>query len=312
MDMEQESENENEVVNLFKAKVINVGILANILKAVSFTDKVNVLIKSTGLKFTVEEGKYVQASAFLPSGAFDEYAVNTPKDSNDEIQFRIPLKELIGFLKMFSHGHNEGRFGSTTTVHNDNTNQPQPQPILPPPSPSQATLCLRYEYVGAPFTLVLDEGPTITDFYLQTEELDDLMEVDIENEACHLMFRSEPLRELFGEIESNAPEHLHIKVVPRKKVKFSGKGVCGLMKVNLPESAKDVIVDFDCDILTRASYRFSVFRYSFKALNLCDKISLKIGGDGLLRMVFLVTAGTTESYVEFFCLSQIPDEDIED
>ena len=102
--------------HLLVAQMDNARVLSNILKAVQFKEVTNVpnlkfnslfkclcmydqlatcAVSSTGLKFTTEQSKCVQANAFIQAGMFQQYNY---RDSDHSV-FAINLNALIvGYL----------------------------------------------------------------------------------------------------------------------------------------------------------------------------------------------------------------------
>jgi len=83
-------------IGCFAARVENVVAVASLLKSVAFDEKVNVFVDTVGLKFTVEEGKCVQASVLIPKASFLDFHV-----AEENVSFKIPFKELLDCLKVF-------------------------------------------------------------------------------------------------------------------------------------------------------------------------------------------------------------------
>jgi len=284
-----ESEGDNRGYSL-QAKIANVTSVANLLKSIAFCEKVNIFANQTGLRFIVEEGKYVQACVYTPKELFQEFEVT--QDEEEEIAFKIPLKELLDCLKIFC---SDGRSHESFITE----------------SGSNTSLTLQYRNNGSPFLLLLDENGITTNVQLRTEPVDEIMDFDQDSTTCKIILRSDYMRELFSEIDGNGPEQVQISVNPNEDMKISGTGISGLMEVIIPQQC-ELVESFSCTSVSSAYYSFPVLRHSFKPLYLSQKFSLKMDSNGILGLSFLVQV-KPDVFVEFYCLPQIhEDADSED
>jgi len=113
-------------------------------------------------------------------------------------------------------------------------------------------------------------------------------------------------------VDNNGPEVVEIQVIPKERIMvISGQATSGLMEVMIPETSS-VVDYFDCgEELSKARYRLSVLKYAFKAIQIGDKLVLKMNSEGILSLSFLLTT-KADSFVEFFViplqLEEIGDE----
>jgi len=271
-------------IGCFAARVENVVAVASLLKSVAFDEKVNVFVDKIGLKFTVEEGKCVQASVLIPKASFLDFHV-----AEEDVSFKIPFKELLDCLKVFySDSRNESL--SETASH--------------------TSMRLSYEAHGSPFVLQLEESGVVTDFQLRTEECDDLMTFQLDPIICKVILRSDHMSDLLTEIEGNSPETVQIEVPLRGPVKISGIGLSGNMEVTIPIDSS-VVESFECSNAISGHYSFPILRYAFKALNLSQVMALKMDPSGILSLSFLMPT-KSDSFVEFYCIPKAGEDDDDD
>ncbi|CAG9104481.1 unnamed protein product [Plutella xylostella] len=84
----------------FTASMDSGKILCSLLKAIQFQESAVFCAMPEGLKVTVEEGKCVQASAYVPSDNFNEYHVRPDAD----VMFKVSLAVLTECLNIFGSG----------------------------------------------------------------------------------------------------------------------------------------------------------------------------------------------------------------
>jgi len=270
--------------------VEQIPVLANLLKSIAFTHKVNVGVMPSGLRFTVEEGKYIQASVTINRDIFDEFCI--PSDDSD-VSFKIPFKELLDCLKFFC---SEGRGGESTFSTTTGLGR-------------HSSLKLMYKSYGSPLKLLLDENGVVTDFQIKTEPFaEDLMEFAMEGSVtCKLILVSEQMSDLLAEFESNNPGMIRIAIIPDQELRLCCDGIAGIMTCSIPYNS-EMVQGFECLSECHVSYKFSMLRHTFRAMNMSQTMSIKIDSNGILCLTFLM-ATKTDSFVEFFCLPNSMEEE---
>lgn len=88
----------------FVAKLGNLKIIVQLLKAINFKETATCFGTQNGLKVTVEDAKCMQGSAYIPSRVFQEFTLK------EDVIFRINLNVLVDCLCMFwSNVNAQGR-----------------------------------------------------------------------------------------------------------------------------------------------------------------------------------------------------------
>ncbi|KAA0198978.1 hypothetical protein HAZT_HAZT010767 [Hyalella azteca] len=259
-----------------------------------------VCASANGLKVTVEEGKTLQANAFIQAEFFQDYHIK-----EEVLTFKINLWVLVECLSIFGSRSSPGM---------------------------SAALKLMYNGHGSPLSLLirLEEGGAVTDCKIVTrdacESLDFNFSSDRELEIsgvhavlvilqCNrvvnkLIMRSECLREVFSELDqSSAFLSFHITTSPAN-LRLSTSGNYG---TDIPGDS-EMIETFKCSSATSHSYRMSLLHTTFKfsymrtqglhpvqALAAAQKVSLRVDERGFMCLQFMIKAeGNEIAFVEFF------------
>lgn len=274
----------------FSGCVRQTSALASLLRCLSFSADVNVSLDSSEprrLRFTGEEGKYVQASVLIHPDIFHDLMVS---EEHPDLLFKIFTKDLLGMIKLLVSGGDGS--DSHTGVSTDESSTS---------SSTKSTLTLIYESWGHPFKILLDDKGVKTDVEIRTCPYDEgFMQVEMEEESeiCKIIVKSEEFSDLLAELESNNAETIRISIIPDQEMKLSCDGITGIMTCSIPYDS-EIIHGFDCTAECHVSYRFSILRYAMRTMTKSLKVALRIDSRGVLALTFLMTT-KTESYVEFY------------
>lgn len=267
---------------IFVAKLHNAKNLSSMLKAVHFKDVATIFISSNGLKVTVEEGKYVQASAFIQSSIFQEYEF-----TEDSATFQINLSVLLECLHIFSNSTSK-ECGSYTALK----------------------IC--YAGHGTPLKLLLaeDDG-VVTDCSINTVEPEELANfsfssADVVNK---IIMKSLALRDAFQELDMTS-EFIQILMSPDTPYfRISTFGNTGSAHIDYP-SDSDMVETFECTKVQSNRYKTSLMKPSTKSLVLSSKVSIRMDDKGFLSLQYMILNEDGQiCFVEYLCS---PNEDEED
>jgi len=267
---------------IFVAKLDNAKNLSNMLKAVHFKETATVFLSANGLKVTVEEGKYVQASAFVQSSIFPEY--NFEEES---ATFQINLSVFLECLHIFGASSSK-ECGSHTALK----------------------MC--YAGHGTPLKLLLaeDDG-VLTDCSINTQEPDELADfnfssADVTNK---IIMKSVALKDTFQELDMTS-EYIQILMSPDTPyLRISTFGNTGSTHVDYP-SDSDMIETFECTKVQSNRYKTSLLKPSTKCLLPSNKVSMRMDNKGFLSLQYMILNEDGQiCFVEYLCS---PNEDIDD
>ncbi|XP_018009885.1 cell cycle checkpoint protein RAD1 [Hyalella azteca] len=261
------------------AKIDNANIVLHLLKTISFRETATVCASANGLKVTVEEGKTLQANAFIQAEFFQDYHIK-----EEVLTFKINLWVLVECLSIFGSRSSPGM---------------------------SAALKLMYNGHGSPLVLLLEEGGAVTDCKIVTRDACESLDFNFSSDRVvnKLIMRSECLREVFSELDqSSAFLSFHITTSPAN-LRLSTSGNYGVVQTDIPGDS-EMIETFKCSSATSHSYRMSLLHTTFKALAAAQKVSLRVDERGFMCLQFMIKAeGNEIAFVEFFCC---PEEELMD
>ncbi|KAF2367177.1 Rad1/Rec1/Rad17 [Trinorchestia longiramus] len=232
-----------------------------------------------GLKFTLEEGKTLQANAFIQAEFFQDYNI-----LEEMLTFKVNLNVLVECLSIFGSRSSAG--------------------ITP-------ALQLMYNGSGCPLILLLEESGAITDCKIVTRDASESLDFNFSNDRVvnKLIMRSECLREVFAELDQSS-EFLtfHITASP-PSLRLTTDGNYGVVQTEIPGDS-EMMETFKCSSSTSHSYKMYLLHTTMKALAAAQKVSLRVDERGFLCLQFMIKTETNEiAFVEFFCC---PEEDVTD
>ena len=281
-------------VSQITAQLQNAKALLQFLKALNFTDDVTLVFNENGLKLTVEEARTFQASAFLQKEIFRTFEFpeadgggNEEDDDDDEtaVSFKLSLSSLVQCL---------GMFGSS-------------------PGGAQPVLCIRYASGGEdPLQLWLEESGVVVEIRAQTREPESMIDFEFAKGviAAKVIMLSERLRDVLNDLDHGS-EWVEVRVCPKTRtLHLSTSSTNGDMETEIPEVEGGVVAHFEApNGEVRARYRMSLFRHALRPLGISEKMSLRIDGNDVLCLQFMVRVEEHKSFLEYICLPEINDAD---
>ena len=264
---------------VFVAKLHNAKNLSNMLKTVHFKEVATVFISANGLKVTVEEGKYVQASAFIQSSIFQEYHF-----VEESATFQINLSVLLECLHIFGASTSK-EYGSYTALK----------------------MC--YAGHGTPLQLLLaeDDG-VITDCSITTQEPEELVDFNFSSADVvnKIIMKSVALRDAFQELDMTS-EFIQIIMSPDTPYfRISTFGNTGSAHIDYPNDS-DMVETFECEKVQSNRYKTSLLKPSTKSLLLSNKVSIRMDDKGFISLQYMILNEDGQiCFVEYLCS---PNED---
>ncbi|ODN02693.1 Cell cycle checkpoint protein RAD1 [Orchesella cincta] len=270
----------NSPLILIKADNLGVTTVTSLLKTINFCEKVNVFVSAAGIRFIVEEGRYVQAGVLFKSELFRTFNCN-----EELVGFKIPFKELLDCLKIL------GGDSKSSNITNDTVDGVG----APVGVGSSRSMQITYSGYGSPFALSLEENGMITEIELRTEEEEVITDYDGIDRKWDITMDSRLLHEYLFELEGYSPENVTIRVVPDSCLQFRATGAAGSLKISIPKTCGGI--ERFCSVANQESarYKFSILRHSFKMIHAAEKVVLQMGDNEVLsiRLIFKETMGTT-------------------
>ncbi|KIP02645.1 hypothetical protein PHLGIDRAFT_78869, partial [Phlebiopsis gigantea 11061_1 CR5-6] len=183
---------------------------------------------------------------------------------------------------------------------------------------------MSYAGPGYPLTFLIAEetgGPTAT-VELTTFEPEPQLELpfDADDAVLRIILKSSWLRDALSELDPSCEKLTIIGNPPpasgraarmsEPRLRLKAAGTFGTTEMDYP-SDKEVLETCDCTLPVSFSYSFKHIAKSARALQASHKTSLRIDGDGLLSLQFLMPAPTKKggmgasncAFIEFRCLA---------
>ncbi|EEZ97345.1 cell cycle checkpoint protein RAD1 [Tribolium castaneum] len=260
---------------LFSAEISDFRTVHNVLRAISFKDYAILRPTEEGLKFTLEEMKSVEISAYVPRNMFSYYRIA----DNADVSFKISMKVFTECLNIFG---DEG-------------------------NPS---IKLSYKNEGAPLCLIVkhsEENITV-DCEIKTLNADDSPDFSLAEE-CNLnkvVFNANMLTEVLQRLDNGADD-ITISLNPDPPhFTLSTTGIAGESKVNIPRQS-DSITIFQCQKKSSWKYAFHHIRQILKVMNYANKVAVFSGETGLLGLQLVINSDERQMYVEYYVTSLFGD-----
>ncbi|KRY09486.1 Cell cycle checkpoint protein RAD1, partial [Trichinella patagoniensis] len=252
---------------LFRGDTDFTRAIHSMIKAVMFRDTGTVFFTENGMKITVEDYQYVQANVFVQRAMFNDYVL-----VGSGIDFRIKLPMLCECLNFL---------GSSTSG-----NGPR--------------LELSYMRDGAPLRLILEECGVVTDCRIKTLRPEDYVEFDFSTDkiTCKVIMKPDFLRDAFLDVDSSS-EYLELKIDAGKGFTIAATGPTGDVKTEFPRNS-DVIEIFSCSESQHRKFRMSLLKPAVKALQLANKVSIRLDNKGFLSIQYMIDFNGETSFIEFF------------
>ncbi|ORY37884.1 Rad1/Rec1/Rad17 [Leucosporidium creatinivorum] len=205
-------------VEILSATVTDVRPLASMLRALNFRPKAVMEIRDHGIKITVEEGRSIQAAAYLTSNSFASYSFTleaparaspTPSTDSQDMEddaphciFGISLSTVLECLNIFGNATASGGGGGKEWPR-----RMSDQAELEKKDDGKVTsMRMSYSGEGEPLVLLLEESGIVTRCEITTYEPDTLMDLafDDDTRVQKLIMKSEWLRDAFLELDPSS------------------------------------------------------------------------------------------------------------
>ncbi|KAK3710736.1 checkpoint clamp complex protein Rad1 [Vermiconidia calcicola] len=279
-----------------------------LLRCISFSKKSRVRISAEGIRFSTEEGSIMEAFVFLEKSLFTSYTYNAPPplSSQEDVPappyLEINLTALLETLNIFglsdpasAMGKRGGEYDSFAT-HRLNRHNAFSTHALGMP----AGICtFSYAGSGSPLSIHMSESGVTTTCDLTTYEASTTEEIPFNRDSLALktIMRASSLLDTVTELSSMNPETITITATPgsaaSNNISFTSTGSLGSATVdfttNTPLSTTAPILEtFQCPRKTSASFKFGLVKAAQRAMASATKVSLRLDGEGVLSLQFLV------------------------
>ncbi|XP_034667161.1 cell cycle checkpoint protein RAD1 [Drosophila subobscura] len=255
----------------FVGRVDHVKTFNTAIKSICFNDYAVLHISDEGLRITVEQGRSLQATLFMPPGAFTEFHVQ------DFQSFGLKLNDLSECLNLF---------GS-----------------------ADCSIRMMYKDQGECLYLILypyDDEDVSTECAIKTMDCEEPIDHDMNLKGTDLnviFARGPNLYKIFHELDKSAEEFEFITSPDSPYFKITTVGV--LQAVFSVEVAKtsSMMMMFNCRQTVTARYKSQQIRLTNKAMQAATKVAIKTNSIGLLELHLVIQGeGQEEIFVQFYVI----------
>ncbi|KAL8731946.1 MAG: hypothetical protein Q9166_003078 [cf. Caloplaca sp. 2 TL-2023] len=307
---------------LFTAVSGSVRHLFQLLKCINFAAKSQVRITPEGLRFTVEDSRVIQGTAFLEKSLFTSYTYvptsssQDDEDLDDTAVFQISLTALLETLQIFGVNEAKDRWASRDSAYGSITGSlgrggraaAFGNRVL-----GMTGVCrLSYAAKGEPLCVVLEEGGVTTTCEMVTYEPEYQDEIPLQRDALALkiIMRSTWLHDAVNELSSTSPSRLTIAASPSAPyLVLSSNGPLGSAAVEFSKD-QQLLETFQVPKRTVSRYKYSLIKAASRAMSIASKVSMRGDVQGVLSLQFMIEVeGIGVSFVDFRFVPFLPEDD---
>ncbi|OBT54933.1 hypothetical protein VE04_04385 [Pseudogymnoascus sp. 24MN13] len=300
-------------VPIFNAVSTSVRQLCQLLNCIRFAPKVQIHISPEGIQFAVEEGRVMQATAFLDKALFTSFTYNPPtSDVNDTAEppsFQVSLTALLETLQIFGASEASSRFSKPESDEYATSIRPHRITAFSNQTLGMTGVC-RFSYlgVGEPFRVILEESGVTTTCNLNSYEPENADEIPFNKQELEvkIIMQAQFLYDAFLEIASmtatSATSSNRLKVVASPNSPFfslSATGSLGSTTVEFSKS-RDLLETFSVSRNWTQYYKFEMVKAAVEAMKLASKVSFRGDSQGVLSLQFMIEVdGGGISFIDF-------------
>ncbi|KAH9826619.1 Cell cycle checkpoint protein RAD1 [Teratosphaeria destructans] len=292
--------------HLFSATSSSARQLLILLRCISFAKTAQVRISPEGIRFTTEDGSFIEAFVFLDKSLFASYTYHAPPppssqdDPPDPPIFEISLDALLETLNIFSLSdpHAARRPGDHDSFAAHRLHRHAGINAFSNPTLGVSGVCtFTYQGEGQPLTIYMSDAGVTTTCDLTTYEAEGTEEIPFARDAVAVktIMRSNALLDAIAELSSLNPEILTITASPSSRpgadLSLSASGALGSATVEFQaDGAGDtpILETHQCGAKTAASFKFALVKAAQRAMASATKVSVRLDREGVLSLQFLV------------------------
>lgn len=301
---------------LFRAMATSTRPIYQLLRCVSFSNKVHVEISEDGIKFIADHTRVMQGMASLSKSMFATYSLNLPRgrrednDNDDEdddeeavpATFQISLPAFLEALQIFGvtdapsrqlkqdpdgyrnlrgdkggHGGNNGRTQVTDAFSHQILGMP-------------GTCSISYVEDGAPFGIILEESSVKTTCNLATyvPEALEAIPFDRDNLVFKMIMQPRWLLDALVELAPSSPNLLTLAVTSREPyLRLTCNGNLGSASVDFSRG-RNLFESITVSERWSQSFKFDLIKSATEAMRIASKVSIRGDRQGVLSLQFMV------------------------
>ncbi|KAK1690236.1 DNA repair exonuclease rad1 [Colletotrichum godetiae] len=311
------------VYPLFRAVASSTRPLYQLLRTISFSNKVHVQLQEDGIRFAADLSRVMQGkmtdhrlgTAFLDKKLFTSYALNLA-DDEPLPNFQITLPALLETLQIFGAVDVATRTQKAEQdPYRSNLRNYRPDAFSNQTLGIGGTCSLVYTEEGGQFNIIIEESGVKTTASLTTylPEIPEEIPFDRENLSFKIIMQARYLLDALAELAPTGPSRLTISASKNQPyLSLSGAGDLGSSTVDFAKG-RELLETFSIQDRWTQTYKFDLIKSSSEAMRIASKISFRGDAQGVLSLQFMVEVeGGGVSFLDFRFVPFITHDDDED
>ncbi|KAK1636042.1 DNA repair exonuclease rad1 [Colletotrichum phormii] len=308
---------------LFRAVASSTRPLYQLLRTISFSNKVHVQLQEDGIRFAADLSRVMQGkmtdhrlgTAFLDKKLFTSYSLNLA-DDEPLPNFQITLPALLETLQIFGAVDVATRTQKAEQdPYRSNLRNYRPDAFSNQTLGIGGTCSLVYTEEGGQFNIIIEESGVKTTASLTTylPEIPEEIPFDRENLSFKIIMQARYLLDALAELAPTGPSRLTISASKNQPyLSLSGAGDLGSSTVDFAKG-RELLETFSIQDRWTQTYKFDLIKSSSEAMRIASKISFRGDAQGVLSLQFMVEVeGGGVSFLDFRFVPFITHEDDED
>ncbi|KAI3547974.1 repair protein Rad1/Rec1/Rad17 [Colletotrichum abscissum] len=296
---------------LFRAVASSARPLYQLLRTISFSNKVHVQLQEDGIRMTDNR----LGTAFLDKKLFTSYSLNLAEDEPLP-NFQITLPALLETLQIFGAVDIATRTQKAEQdPYRSNLRNYRPDAFSNQTLGIGGTCSLVYTEEGGQFNIIIEESGVKTTASLTTylPEIPEEIPFDRENLSFKIIMQARYLLDALAELAPTGPSRLTISASKNQPyLSLSGAGDLGSSSVDFAKG-RELLETFSIQDRWTQTYKFDLIKSSSEAMRIASKISFRGDAQGVLSLQFMVEVeGGGVSFLDFRFVPFITHEDDED
>ncbi|OHE90771.1 repair protein Rad1/Rec1/Rad17 [Colletotrichum orchidophilum] len=296
---------------LFRAVASSTRPLYQLLRTISFSNKVHVQLQEDGIR-NIDHGL---GTAFLDKKLFTSYSLNLAEDEPLP-NFQITLPALLETLQIFGAVDVATRTQKAEQdPYRSNLRNYRPDAFSNHILGIGGTCSLVYVEEGGQFNIIIEESGVKTTASLTTylPEIPEEIPFDRENLSFKIIMQARYLLDALAELAPTGPSRLTISASKSQPyLSLSGAGDLGSSSVDFAKG-RELLETFSIQDRWTQTYKFDLIKSSSEAMRIASKISFRGDAQGVLSLQFMVEVeGGGVSFLDFRFVPFITHEDDED
>ncbi|UQC88242.1 repair protein Rad1/Rec1/Rad17 [Colletotrichum lupini] len=296
---------------LFRAVASSTRPLYQLLRTISFSNKVHVQLQEDGIRMT----DHRLGTAFLDKKLFTSYSLNLAEDEPLP-NFQITLPALLETLQIFGAVDIATRTQKAEQdPYRSNLRNYRPDAFSNQTLGIGGTCSLVYTEEGGQFNIIIEESGVKTTASLTTylPEIPEEIPFDRENLSFKIIMQARYLLDALAELAPTGPSRLTISASKNQPyLSLSGAGDLGSSSVDFAKG-RELLETFSIQDRWTQTYKFDLIKSSSEAMRIASKISFRGDAQGVLSLQFMVEVeGGGVSFLDFRFVPFITHEDDED